>query len=225
MKTLTKIGFLSMMMLCLVSCKKDKANAVIGDAKAVVGDAKVMTSDPAASSSYAVHPTASIVTWEGSKIAGTHTGTLSVSEGSISMDNGKVTGGNFTIDMMSLTCTDLEAGQGKEDLEGHLKAPDFFDVATYPTANFTITKVAQLAGDAEANSLVYGNLTIKGIEKEIAFKAMINDKGTGVTVTTPEFGINRTDFGVKYNSSSFMEVVKDKVIDDNIKLSIRLGAS
>lgn len=218
MKTLTKIGFLSMMMLCLVSCKKDKASAVTGEAKTI-------TQDVSASSSYTVNTSESMVSWAGSKIAGTHTGTLKVSEGSISMDKGKVTGGSFTIDMASLVCTDLDPGEGKEDLEGHLKSPDFFDVAAHPTATFTISKVAELAGDTEANSLVYGNLSIKGVEKEVAFKAMINDKGQGVSVTSPEFAINRTDFGIKYGSSSFMDVVKDKAIDDNVKLSINLSAS
>ena len=218
MKILTKIGFLSMMMLCIVSCKKDNASAVTGEAKTI-------TPDVSASASYNVNAAESMVSWAGSKIAGTHTGTLKVSNGTISMDKGKVTGGNFTIDMASLTCTDLKAGEGKEDLEGHLKAPDFFDVAAHPTATFTISKVAELAGDADANSLVYGNLKIKGVEKEIAFKAMINDKGQGVRVTSPEFGINRTDFGIKYGSASFMDVVKDKAIDDNVKLSISLSAS
>jgi hypothetical protein len=30
------------------------------------------------------------------------------------------------VDMTSMTVTDLKAGQGKEKLEGHLKADDFF---------------------------------------------------------------------------------------------------
>lgn len=217
MKTLTKIGFLSMMMLCLVSCKKDKASAVTGEAKAV----------PAvqSSTSYKVNPAVSMVNWAGSKIAGTHTGTLNVSKGTINTDQGKVVGGNFTIDMNSLTCTDLKAGDGKEDLEGHLKNEDFFDVAAHPTASFAITKVAGLTGDAQANSLVYGNLNIKGVEKEVAFKAMIEANEQGVMVSSPEFEINRTDFGIKYGSANFVDVVKDRAINDNVKLSIKLKAS
>jgi len=141
------------------------------------------------------------------------------------MDKGKVVGGKFEIDMASLTCTDLKAGDGKEDLEGHLKSPDFFDIAAHPTATFVITKVTELAGDASANSLVYGNLNLKGVEKGIAFKAMINDKGQGVSVVSPEFSINRTDFGMKYGSATFVDVVKDRAINDNVKLSINLSAS
>lgn len=218
MKTLTKIGFLSIMMLCLVSCKKDKASAVTGDAQAVPADVT-------ASASYNVNTSSSMVHWTGSKIAGTHTGTLNVSKGTIKMDKGKVVGGDFTIDMNSLTCTDLKAGDGKEDLEGHLKNADFFDVAIHPTASFTITKVAGLAGDTQANSLVYGNLRIKGVEKEVAFKAMIEANEQGVMVSSPEFEINRTDFGIKYGSANFVDVVKDRAINDNVKLSIKLKAS
>lgn len=216
MKTLTQFGLLSFFLLFTISCKKDKS-AVTGDAKAVA--------DTSASASYSVNTSESTVSWEGSKVASSHTGTFAVSGGNISMDKGKVVGGKFEIDMASLTCTDLKAGDGKEDLEGHLKSPDFFDIAAHPTATFVITKVTELAGDASANSLVYGNLNLKGVEKGIAFKAMINDKGQGVSVVSPEFSINRTDFGMKYGSATFVDVVKDRAINDNVKLSINLSAS
>ena len=216
MKLLSKFSLLALVLMVSYSCKKKSASAVTGEAtevKTVAGD------------DYTVDGVASKIMWSGSKVAGTHTGTLNVSNGKVKVNNGKVTGGSFTIDMASLTDTDLEAGQGKEKLEGHLKSPDFFDVATYPTAKFDITKIAGLANDENGNTLVYGNLTLKDVSKEVAFKANVNVSGDVVTVTCPVFNINRTDFGIKYGSASFMDVVKDKAINDQVGLSINLIAN
>lgn len=215
MKSIKQIGLLSFLLLFAFACKKDKTSAVTGEATAV-GKMSGDTYNVSAGST---------LNWKGSKLAGDHTGTLAVSEGKISMENGKVTGGKFSINMNSLACTDLAAGEGKEDLEGHLKSPDFFDVAAHPEATFDITKVTGLANDPSANSLVYGNLTIKGVSKEVAFKAKINSSGNQLNVSSPEFAINRTDFGIKYGSTSFMDVVKDKAINDEVNLSINLNAS
>lgn len=215
MKFITQIGLMSMFMIFMVSCKKENKSAVTGEAAPVA---------EAVGTEYSIVQGRSLINWSGSKLAGTHTGTFQVSKGTVSVDNGKVTGGNFTIDMNSLICTDLAAGQGKEKLEGHLKSADFFDVAAHPEATFEITKVTALEGSSDANSLIYGNLTMKGVSKQVGFKAMVNNKGNGITVTTPEFSINRTDFGMTYGSASLTDTVKDKAINDEVKLSITLGA-
>ena len=158
-----------------------------------------------------------MVSWSGSKIAGTHTGTLNVTIGNIDVTGGKVTGGKFMIDMNSLSVTDLEAGKGKEKLEGHLKSKDFFNVGANPTATFEITSAT--------GGNVTGNLTMMGVTKSVTFPASINVGDQGVSVTTPDFTINRTDFGLKYGSASFFSDLKDKAINDNIGLSIKLKAS
>ena len=54
----------------------------------------------------------------------------------------------------------------KAKLEGHLKSGDFFEVEEFPTASYEITKVTEnTAGDY--NTLLEGNLTIKGITKPV----------------------------------------------------------
>ncbi|MBT8231679.1 MAG: YceI family protein, partial [Bacteroidia bacterium] len=100
---------------------------------------------------------------------------------------------------------------------------DFFNVNKYPTAEFVMTKITEIKNDPKANSLIYGNLTMKDITKQIGIKAnvMVNDKG--VKVTSDEFSINRTDWGIKYKSKNFIEGLKDKFIDDEIKLTIALN--
>ncbi len=215
MKSITKVGLLSLMILLAFSCKKENKSAVKGEAAPVA---------EAIGNSFDVETAFSVVNWKGSKIAGSHTGTFKLSDGNVKVKGGKVTGGNFTIDINSLICTDLAAGEGKEDLEGHLKAPDFFDAAKFPTAKFEITKVTSLAGNEDANALVYGNLTLKDVTKEVGFKSKIDVANTGVTISTPNFTINRTDFGMKYGSASFFDNLKDKAINDEVELSINLTA-
>jgi len=216
MKSIIKMSLMSMLVIFMISCKKENKSAVTGEAAPVA---------KAAGAEYSIVSGRSMVYWSGSKLAGTHTGTINVTDGKVGFKDGKVTGGNFTIDLSSLVCTDLAAGEGKEKLEGHLKSADFFDVANHPTAKFEITKVTALEGSTDSNSLIYGNLTLKGVTKQVGFKAMVNNKGNGITVTTPEFSINRTDFGMNYGSASLTDVVKDKAINDEVKLTITLGAA
>jgi polyisoprenoid-binding protein YceI len=171
----------------------------------------------------------SMVLWEGSKPTGTHTGTVSIKNGTVYVKDGQVSAGEFTLDMPSINVTDLE-GKGKEKLEGHLKGSndkqvdDFFNVSKYPEATFEITKATNLQGDPNANTMIYGNLTMKGITKQVGFKANININNQGVSVTTPPFKINRTDWNINFRSPSLFENLQDKAISDEIGLSIKLSA-
>lgn len=207
--------------LSLISCKQSEGEkAEVSDAAEV--EASVGTEIP-------VNVSESMISWEGTKPTGTHTGTINISEGNVAVNEGKVTGGSFTIDMNSIVVTDLD-GEQKANLENHLKGfadgkeDHFFNVAQHPTASFELTKVVSLDGDAEANSTVYGNLTIKGTTKEIGFRAMINVNNDQVTVTTPKFTVDRTQWGVNYGSKSIFDNLGDKFINDEIGLQINLQA-
>jgi len=160
----------------------------------------------------------STVKWVGKKVTGQHEGTINLESGSLQFDGKTLTGGNFVIDMTTITVTDLE-GKGKTNLEGHLKSDDFFGVTTYPTAKFEITKVVSRgkAGDYK----VTGNLTIKETTKEIRFNATV-DNSTGVPVATADITIDRSDFNVKYGSGSFFDNLGDKTIYDEFDLGLKL---
>ncbi|MBK9255288.1 MAG: YceI family protein [Saprospiraceae bacterium] len=205
-----------------VSCKNKPAGDAAGVGEA--GDVSQTTGTV-----YTTDATLAKIAWEGSKPGGKHNGIISISEGSLTVTEGVVSGGTFTIDMNSINVADLE-GKYKEDLEAHLKGTanegktDFFNVTQFPTAKFEITKVTELAGDAEGNALVYGNLTLLDVTKEVNFKATVSVSEDQVTVNTPPFTINRTDWGIKYGSKSFFDDLKDKFIEDNIGLSISLTA-
>lgn len=221
MKKNFQIFLLALTCLVAFSCKNKTAEDATVGAAGEVAEATGM--------SYNVSPATSKVMWTGSKPTGKHNGTINVASGEVSVKDGKVTGGSFVIDMTSITCLDLEGDQ-KAGLEGHLKGmaegkeDHFFNVVKYPTSTFEITNVKGLEGDAAANSLVYGNLTMRGISKEVGFKANIATTDAGVMVTAPAFSINRTDWGVNYGSKSIFDDLKDNFVNDDIELAINLNA-
>ena len=70
------------------------------------------------------------VLWTGKNVAGgKHTGELKISAGTLVFNGNQLTGGRFTVDMSSLTVTDLQ-GDRAVRLAGHLKNEDFFDAPT-----------------------------------------------------------------------------------------------
>lgn len=203
--------------LVLTSCKKE-SNA---------GEAEEVASASEDATPYVLVADASTIEWVGSKPAGKHNGTIAVSNGEIFLNNGKIESGKFTIDMSTINVLDLAAGEGKEDLEAHLKGTaegkedHFFDVAKYPEATFEITSVNTVEGQTN----VEGNLTMKGITKNVKFAATILVDGESLSLTSDNFVINRTDWGVNYASKSIFDDLKDKFVDDNIELKVAVKAS
>jgi polyisoprenoid-binding protein YceI len=182
-----------------------------------------------ASTSYVLVTEGDEVMWEGYKTytEGSHVGTLQISEGEFVVEGDAIVGGTFVIDMNSINNTDLnEMADKKAKLEGHLKSPDFFAVEQYPTATFTITSV-EVAEGAEngATHTIKGNLKMRDQEKNITVPAMVNMNGDVMNITTPEFVIDRTNWGVQYGSETSIEgLAKENAISDNLKLKLNLQA-
>ena len=77
------------------------------------------------------------------------------------------TGGTATSVAVSIDMASLNTGNALRD--GHLKSPDFFDVAAHPTATFALTSFER-AGDAVS---ARGDLTIKGVTKPVTLTGEI----------------------------------------------------
>jgi polyisoprenoid-binding protein YceI len=135
--------------------------------------------------------------------------------------------GKFTIDMKSITVNDLKPGDGKEDLEAHLKglkedsADHFFNTNKYPTGTFEITGVTKEG----SSTMIEGNLTIKGITKNIKFPATVNINDNELTIKSDAFKINRVLWNVNYNSKNVVKNLGDKYIDDDIELKVDVKAT
>ncbi len=174
----------------------------------------------AQTASYKVDASKSTLVWTGKKVGGEHTGNISLSSGSI-VENGSTMSGNFVFDLATITCTDITNEKSNQNLIGHLKSDDFFSVDKYPTASFEITSVKNTAG---SNYDVTGNLTIKGISKEVTFPAAISKTGN-VLVVVGTAKVNRTNYSINYNSASIFSGIADRAIDDFFELKINLVAS
>ncbi|TDT39602.1 polyisoprenoid-binding protein YceI [Maribacter spongiicola] len=157
----------------------------------------------------------STVTWKGYKVTGSHDGSINLKSGHLEMNGKKLTGGEFVIDMTSITCTDLEAGQGKEKLEGHLQSADFFGVESNPTSKLVFTSVKAMNDNSYT---VTGDLTIKGITKPVTLVvSMFENKATAT------MKVDRTKFDIKYGSGSFFDDLGDKAIYDDFDLVVDLA--
>lgn len=101
---------------------------------------------------------------------------------------------DVTIDTASLQSKD-------EQRDGHLKSPDFLDVANFPTLSFKSKRV-QVIDDNSAK--IVGDLTIKDVTKEVALnvdyhgqqKSPWGSTSAGFTGTTK---VNREDWGLTWN--------------------------
>jgi polyisoprenoid-binding protein YceI len=152
------------------------------------------------------------INWVGKKVTGEHSGIVNFQEGLLLFKGKKVTGGNFTVDMTSLTATDL-TGEWKAKLDGHLKADDFFGTDKFKTATLKFTKIADKGNGLYA---VTADLTIKGITNPVTFDLTVK----GNTATTA-FKVDRTKYDIKYGSKSFFDV-GDKAIYDDFELAVSL---
>jgi polyisoprenoid-binding protein YceI len=174
---------------------------------------------------YVVDTDASVINWEGYKPGQySHYGTIKIQNGQIGVKDGAPESGNFTIDMTSLENTDLaESPEDKAKLEGHLKTGDFFEVEKFPTATFEVTGV-EAGGIENATHTVSGNLTMKGISKAVNIPATVSMADGKISIVTPEFTINRTEWDIKYKSG-LAGAVGDAIIADDVKLKITLVGS
>lgn len=170
---------------------------------------------------YIVDTDESKVFWTGKKVGGEHTGYLSVHSGSIEMNQNTLTDAEVKMDMNSIVCTDLEAGEWNDRLVGHLKSDDFFSVEKHASSHFDITSVKKLNG---TNSYeVKGNLTIKGITNEISFPARI-DVNNGMVNATGTAKLDRTEWDIKYRSGRFFAGLGDKMIHDDFEITFDIKA-
>ncbi|MGJ8724237.1 MAG: YceI family protein [Roseibacillus sp.] len=149
----------------------------------------------------------STISFVGSKVTGSHEGGFKTFKGNFVVKNGEPQGGNFTIDMNS-TWSD------NDKLTEHLKAPDFFNVASFPSTAFVVTNFAKEAGNTYQ---VSGNLTLHGVTKNITFPTTASTSEDSIKVSS-EFDIKRSDFGITYPGK------KDDLIRDEVIIKFNLSA-
>jgi polyisoprenoid-binding protein YceI len=137
--------------------------------------------------------------------------------GTVNWDDKDVT--KSTVDV-TIDATTVDTREPQRD--GHLKSPDFFDVANFPTISFKSKKVEQVSA---GKLKVTGDLTVRGVTKEVvlsvdgptaAIKDPWGNPRSAISATTK---VNRQDFGVKWNKSLDGGGV---VVSDEVNITIDL---
>ena len=215
---MSKNLFLIAISAFVIACSGAKQENVETAETATVETAATSLEDGA----YTIDPNSSKLSWVGKKVTGSHNGTIDVSEGTVMVSNGVISGGNFNVDLNTITALDLKDDpETQAKLEGHLKSPDFFNVELSPVSTFEITSVSE-SSDAGATHVVTGNLTIKNITNEVSIPVTVSTEG-GVIKTTGAAMIDRTKWDMMFHSG--FEQWADKTIDDEFEVSLDLTAS
>jgi len=125
-------------------------------------------------------------------------GTFSGVTGTVSYDPDKPT--ETTIEA-SLDVNSVSTNDEKRD--GHLKSPDFFDVAQYPVMTF---KSKRVEGGTAKEQKVVGDLTLHGVTKEVTLivDEISNEAkdpwGNTKIGATAKGKLKRSDFGLTWNA-------------------------
>ena len=170
---------------------------------------------------YSVSTQKSTLKWTGKKVTGQHNGSVALSAGTLMVENNVLTGGKFDIDLKTITCEDLKDAEYNAKLVGHLKSDDFFSVEKSPIAAVEIVSATKKAGDSYD---ITAKLTIKGITKDITFPATVKVTGKNV-VAVAKITVDRSQFDIRYGSSSFFEGLGDKAIDNEFMIDVTLAAT
>lgn len=197
--------------IAATGCKDDVKKAETQEAKEV----KVVVSE----SSYNAIPEESMISWKANKVVGGHEGTINVSKGKAKLKGETLVGGTFIFDINTLKNTDIPAeNEGNAKLVKHLLSPDFFNAEAFPNATFEITSVV--------GNKISGNLTLKGIKKNVTFNAKVAVMDDDLSITSDTFTIDRTEWDIKHNSGKFMDPAElgDYMIKDDIEIKISVKA-
>ena len=189
------------------------ANPAANKPKATVANAapEKDSTKPAAAERLVISPENSKVEFVAAKVTRSHNGSFKQFAGAIDLVANSLQDSRVTIDIEAASVVTDE-----DDLTKHLKTPDFFDVAKYPKATFTSTKI-EPGSAAGATHNVTGNFELHGIKKSITFPATIQVASDSVSVNA-EFAISRTDFGLIYPGKAD-DLIRDGVV---IKLTLKV---
>jgi len=131
-------------------------------------------------------------------------------------DTGVLTGVSATIDVASIDT-------GVQQRDDHLRSPDFFDAAQYPSMEFRSTEVERLNG---RRYRVTGELTMKGLTHPVTLDVEVSepvkDPWGNERVAAEAVGkLDRTNWGLKWNQ---VLEVGSLLVGEEVKFTIAVQA-
>ena len=159
----------------------------------------------------------SSIKWTGRELSTkSHYGSLQMKNGSLTVNTDGTVNGIIKIDMTTIDCEDLQ-GRSKASLERHLRSDDFFSVESHPIATLTFKSEG---GIGAGNKLAFnGDLEIKGISHPISFESEVKSVDPKVTALV-DMTFDRSKYNVRFRSGTFFQNLGDKLIYDDIEISV-----
>lgn len=139
--------------------------------------------------------------------------------------------GTIVLDDADLTRSSVRAdidttsiATGDEQRDGHLRSVDFLATEEFPTIAFVSTRVEPLGED---RARVTGDLTIRGVTREVVLDAELNGQGQSpfgkqVAGFSARTSISRKDFGLNWNVGLEAGGV---LVGDTVKISLEVEAT
>ena len=189
------------------------------EAKEVMIETEMTAANTLTDGVYILNAESGSIRWVGQKVGGEHFGDIQIQNGSVEVADGVIQNGELIVDMNSITVVDIEDAEKNQDLVGHLKAADFFDVATYPEARIHISSGSK---QDDGNQVLVGEFTIKDVTEVMKFDAIVVPTATGFEIESA-LSIDRTKYGITYKSKS-LDALLDKFIYDEFVIKFKLNA-
>jgi polyisoprenoid-binding protein YceI len=161
------------------------------------------------------------IEWTGKKVTGSHNGTISITAGTLLLNDKVLVGGNFIIDTASIKILDITDLDTNAQFAGHLFSEDFFAIERFPQASFIITNADHVNGEQYK---ITGDLTIKGITNPVSFDAAVHAEDDVVTASG-KIVIDRTKYDIKFRSGNFFQNLGDTLIYNDFDLDVNLTAN
>jgi len=138
-------------------------------------------------------------------------------EGSAHVDTVTPSNSSVTVTIQAASVT-----TGNEQRDGHLKTPDFFDVANYPQITFVSTNVERDGGEWD----ITGDLTINGVTKSVTipFEETGSAKdpfGNTRVGFEGEITLDRTEWNLSFNAALETGGV---LVSEKVKLEFDVSA-
>ncbi|NKI31767.1 YceI family protein [Croceivirga thetidis] len=149
------------------------------------------------------------VDWTGYGAIGGYSlnGTLNIKNASFELDQfGNPIKGEIVFDMTTMA-------HDNQQLIEHLKSEDFFYVRKHKTAIFTIEQISE--------THLIGQLTMRGVTNKISVPCNTKKSESGMIISG-KTEIDRTKFGINYNSNSFFKNLGSQAIKDKFTVAFNL---
>jgi polyisoprenoid-binding protein YceI len=188
------------------ACKSPESATDTKSATAAPGSAEPAATpkatDPASVKLLPLDPSASKFDFQAAKITKTHNAAFKQFSGAATLIGDELQSIAAEVDTASLEADDPKLG-------GHIKSPDFLDVAKFPKATFKSSSIVKKPAGAATHE-ISGALTLHGVTQEITFPATVSVTPARIT-TSADVRIDRQKFGVIYPGMPD-DLIKDEVV-------------